>query len=981
MTIQDKINLFINRAQTKIAELSTTVASDLSEAFVDSANIDLAIELIDAVESLQSETLQWTDYEKELVVDYYSYKAKLSDIAIVDYSEYVNNIAGNSISNSAWVAPFTALTQKVDANYQEFLDEIARLDTRIDNLDLSTLIPQYLLDEIAANSAARHEHANKTVLDQVTQGHLDAIANNTNHRNNSAIHVTAIQKQNWDAKITAQQLIDGLAGKANVSHTHLMSEIEGLLEALNSLQPEKGDKGDQGDSPRIILGEVTVGETLSITIDDTDPLNVIFNFTIPVDQDGKDFKIEVFGAAAGRLSTLYNNVEEGYTYLGTDNGYLYFRKPFDSLGNAIPATTTTGWTSAKFLGSNGWSPVIGLLEVSDTLVVQVLKGWTGGTDAETKPTIGSDPSYLVYLGPNGFTYLLEEAINVKGSQGIAGPQGKIMFPDASGVFADRANYDLESAEFVFLDTETGLIYKKLSSTSGNWSPGYQWKGDKGDQGEPGTAGSEAIYHMATLERDAEDSHPRTAITGLEQKLAQLENTFVQTELRYFRSSTVVVGGVTYYETSKEPGGAPAVEITSTITASTPETAQTVAQFIGLPVPEGVTFEVSKLEVDAVMRKSNTSRNTYVFASFASRSADGVITELGVSPALPLDILNDIKVLFIGVSPAYIPTLGSRAIINIKMYQSGGGGATPTGTILIENNTYSRWSFENSTEGVFSNWTEDTTGYIKPTGSRKVKADKIVLDVTTFNGNLDSTITDVQKLAEAVDGLQAGSTSTIQPEVSWDGSLKTISIGDSNTEKLAVNDTVVSGTIRINYPTDAATVSRTKTLILNNSLNSSNVTITWDTVSGTNYFDWIFGKDINLVKAGEIIYIKLENTSNNTVRLLSGKVLDDKVISTQDLPSRGLLVGATQDEVNKALANPVERGIPVDGVSVAVVRDYYSAEATISEMIGRGVTLIERSTDNITFITAIPPFNVTGDVYWRITPSTEKSFVKIKGQLV
>ena len=82
-----------------------------------------------------------------------------------------------------------------------------------------------------------------------------------------------------------------------------------------------------------------------------------------------------------------------------------------------------------------------------------------------------------------------------------------------------------------------------------------------------------------------------------------------------------------------------------------------------------------------------------------------------------------------------------------------------------------------------------------------------------------------------------------------------------------------------------------------------------------------------------------------------------------------------------MANPVERGIPVDGVSVDVVRDYYSAEATISEVIGRGVTLVERSTDNITFITAIPPFNVLGDIYWRITPSSEKSFVKIKGQLV
>lgn len=110
-------------------------------------------------------------------------------------------------------------------------------------------------------------------------------------------------------------------------------------------------------------------------------------------------------------------------------------------------------------------------------------------------------------------------------------------------------------------------------------------------------------------------------------------------------------------------------------------------------------------------------------------------------------------------------------------------------------------------------------------------------------------------------------------------------------------------------------------------------------------------------------------------------LDDKVISTQVLPSRDLLSGVTQKEVNKALANYVERGITIDGGSVDVVRDYYSAEATISEIIGRGVTLVELSTDNITFEPAIPPFNVTGDIYWRITPSTEKSFVKIKGQLV
>ena len=110
-------------------------------------------------------------------------------------------------------------------------------------------------------------------------------------------------------------------------------------------------------------------------------------------------------------------------------------------------------------------------------------------------------------------------------------------------------------------------------------------------------------------------------------------------------------------------------------------------------------------------------------------------------------------------------------------------------------------------------------------------------------------------------------------------------------------------------------------------------------------------------------------------------LDDKVISSQDLPSRDLLSGQTQKEVNKALANYKERGITIEGSSVTVVRDYYSSETGISEITGRGVSHVERSTDNITFVNATPPFNVTGDIWWRITPSAETSFVKIKGQLV
>ena len=113
-------------------------------------------------------------------------------------------------------------------------------------------------------------------------------------------------------------------------------------------------------------------------------------------------------------------------------------------------------------------------------------------------------------------------------------------------------------------------------------------------------------------------------------------------------------------------------------------------------------------------------------------------------------------------------------------------------------------------------------------------------------------------------------------------------------------------------------------------------------------------------------------------------LDEKLISTQALPSLNLLSGVTQKEVNAAqneLNLEVERGIAFNGNDVIICRDYYSASTSITTITPRGASLVERSTDNISFVTATPPFTVTGDLYWRITHSEENAFLKIKGKLL
>ena len=57
----------------------------------------------------------------------------------------------------------------------------------------------------------------------------------------------------------------------------------------------------------------------------------------------------------------------------------------------------------------------------------------------------------------------------------------------------------------------------------------------------------------------------------------------------------------------------------------------------------------------------------------------------------------------------------------------------------------------------SQWEADGTGFIRPKDAKEVKGDHIDIDPTLFDKNLDNTVDDVQKLAQAVDDLSTGHT--------------------------------------------------------------------------------------------------------------------------------------------------------------------------------------------------------------------------------
>lgn len=79
---------------------------------------------------------------------------------------------------------------------------------------------------------------------------------------------------------------------------------------------------------------------------------------------------------------------------------------------------------------------------------------------------------------------------VVGPQGAKGDTGASFSPNAGGLLTGRAAYNGSGPGFSYVASDTGLLYFKNSSTSGDWSSGYTLgstgaKGDKGDKGDVG----------------------------------------------------------------------------------------------------------------------------------------------------------------------------------------------------------------------------------------------------------------------------------------------------------------------------------------------------------------------------------------------------------------------------------------------------------------------------------------------------------------
>jgi hypothetical protein len=239
----------------------------------------------------------------------------------------------------------------------------------------------------------------------------------------------------------------------------------------------------------------------------------------------------------------------------------------------------------------------------------------------------------------------------------------------------------------FFDISTGITHKiKVSEIGG------------------GAEGTTDHRDLSEESRFANDQHIMGSVTGLTEKHTQLdakddslqdqiltmqENNPVQ-QIRYLTSDPIVLNTETFYQSKADKGTAPAFEITTLITATTPEAADIVAQWVGVALTQPLELieQITSLLINA--RKNGTPRTVTLFAEFCDYTSAGVKTLKGTSSQVILTESTTAYDLYFPIQ-AYLAAAGSRGLIVVKGFQTGAGAAASI-IASIEGDYYSRWSY-------------------------------------------------------------------------------------------------------------------------------------------------------------------------------------------------------------------------------------------------------------------------------------------------
>lgn len=326
-----------------------------------------------------------------------------------DGTSTTGEVINNPLANATLMSAISDLKEESRKSDLEISEKVNALLDLIKDLDITGGLSPEIAKKIADLEKDSHTHANKAVLDSVTQLMLDTISDIHPHINNKTVHVTDAEKAEWTSRVTSAQLLSAISNFASKIHSHAITDVVGLKAELDNLKLNvKGDPGLDGKSPVLAVERVdSVPSTMDakVIMDNTNPLNPKLTFEIPKGKDGKGFEIGQRGPAADRLDPGYNDKPDGWIYLAIDTGKFYARNHDNGLDDK-PATDPAGWEEFSLSGEDGWSPVLAVHTVSPIKKVLQVIEWVGG--------LGAKPNYPspMYLYSNGFTTSEVAATNI-----------------------------------------------------------------------------------------------------------------------------------------------------------------------------------------------------------------------------------------------------------------------------------------------------------------------------------------------------------------------------------------------------------------------------------------------------------------------------------------------------------------------------------------------------------------------------------------
>lgn len=492
-----KIPNFINKAQTRLRELGTLLLGEFdSQGYQSEGSEDLSLKIyetrnfIDLL--LTSDFGGMTNKEINDYIDFFTGWLQLRKVNAVNYTNYQMPISTPVlITNPALYA--LAADLQAEANTRSSSD--SGLNQRVTALENAAFEPADVFEPgffdnyvatytvVFDDDSRLHTHGNKTQLDLITSQMLTDLGTLPAHfaslNSASALHVTTAERALWNAMTTPVQLAAALSNYSQTGHTHTISQILNLQNVINQINLDiaamAGDDGADGREVELRLN----GDDLEYRYTGDDVWVNLGNVRGP---EGPEFTIDVKAEDSQRFNSVYDNEDSNFSFLATDTGYMYFREP-----GGGSATVPGGWSIPfKFTGENGWSPMLGLFEVSPGRVVQELIDWIGGDGDKPVLDPGPNPSLPVrwFVGANGFVLDQSLAVNVKGVPGVG--RGPVI--GATGSLAGRAAHDGKAEGFIYMRTDVTpqTIYIKNSDASGDWSVEYPW------QGPPGSAGSVSL---------------------------------------------------------------------------------------------------------------------------------------------------------------------------------------------------------------------------------------------------------------------------------------------------------------------------------------------------------------------------------------------------------------------------------------------------------------------------------------------------------